>query len=66
MTTTTTQPTDTSGNPVCDWCDEAVTDDAMTDARNWTVHTDCFDAAHDNDAYADFEDMQCPCPDPSC
>lgn len=66
MTQTTTQATDNSGNPVCDWCDEPVTDDAMEDARGWTVHEDCFDGAHDNDAYASFENIQCSCDDPDC
>ncbi len=65
MTTTTTQPTDSNGHPVCSWCDEAVTSDAMEDAAHWTVHETCFDNAH-SDEPTSFEDMQCPCDDPSC
>ncbi len=67
-TTTTTQPTDSNGHPVCHWCDEAVTSDAMEDAAHFTVHEACFDAARDdsNDSFTSFDDMQCPCDDPAC
>ena len=64
--TTTTQPTDTSGSPTCDWCDRPVTDDQMTDARGWTVHGTCFDAAHTDDEDEDFESFSCQCSDPTC
>ncbi len=63
MTHTTTQPTDSSGNPVCSWCGQAVTADQMEDGNHRTQHEACFDTAH---ADEDFEDFSCQCPDPAC